>query len=171
MRKAILIAIIIILYFLQVTLANSFSFFNAKPDLVLAAVVLVSLGMSFSAWPLVIGLIAGLLKDGSQAGPCAVNTFLLPLWSFLILRLARKITLEGYISRALLVFLVVLLHNLVLGLLVVYSGSFLPLGIFSRLVFLTSLYTAVLIPFLAKLIDPFIAITYLDPKDEPLNEY
>jgi rod shape-determining protein MreD len=127
--------------------------------------------MSFSGWSLALSLIAGFFKDAFSLGSFGLNSFLFPLWSFLILNLSRKITLENDFLPILLVFVVALLHNLIVGLVSVYLGSFIPLGIFLRIIFLGSLYTAITLPLLAKLVNPLFTLPYSRKKDEPLNDY
>ena len=171
MRIFLLIIIILALTLSQVTFLEYFYFFNIKPDLLLVTLVLVSLRMSFSGWPLVLGLLAGLLKDASGIGGFGLNSFLFPLWCFLILHLSRKITLENNLLRALLVFVVALLHNIITGLSVIYMGGFILPGIFLRIVFFGSLYTALTLPLLAKVINPLLKDYYPENKDEPLSDY
>jgi rod shape-determining protein MreD len=171
MRILILIIMILALCLIQASLLDYFAFFKIKPDLVLVSLVFISLRMSFSGWPLLLGLIAGLVKDAFGLGSFGLNSFLFPIWSFLILNLSRKVTLEDDFLPVLLVFIVALLHNLIEGLTSIYLGSVIPLGIFLRIIFLGSLYTALTLPLLAKLINPLLRISYSDKKDEPLNDY
>jgi rod shape-determining protein MreD len=171
MRILILIVIILVLSLLQVTFFEYFTFFNIRPDLLLVTLVLVSLRMSFSGWPLVLGLIAGFLKDSSGIGGFGLNSFLFPFWCFLVLNLSRKITLENNFLRGLLVFVVALLHNIITGLSVIYMGGFILPGIFLRIVFFDSLYTAIALPLLARIINPLFKDYYPENKDEPLSDY
>jgi len=171
MRIFYLIVIILIIFLLQVTFLDYFIFLNIMPDLLLVLLVLVSLRMSFSSWPIVLGLIAGLLKDASGIGGFGLNSLLFPFWCFLVLNLSRKITLENNYLQALLVFLVALLHNIITGLAVIYMGRYILPGIFLRIVFLDSLYTAITLPLLTRVINPLFKEYYPEDKDEPLGDY
>ncbi|MDD2855702.1 MAG: hypothetical protein PHU01_09245, partial [Desulfuromonadaceae bacterium] len=72
------------------------------------------------------------------------NAVLLPFWVFLIKKLIRRVSIEDNISRTLLFFVVSLLNNIIGGLVLVYTGVFVPPTIFLRIVILSSFYTALI---------------------------
>jgi hypothetical protein len=60
-----------------------------------------------------------------------------------------------------LVFIIATIHNIITGLIFIYSGNFIPLGIFLRSVSLESLYTAVVLPLVIRIIRPVYPDIYL----------
>jgi len=145
MKNWIFFLIIIVLGMLQVTILNYFKIFGVGPDLLLISVVIASLFFEFK-WAFVLSVFAGLFKDIFGANIFGINTLLFPLWSFLIVRLNKEITIDYNFIRIALVFIVSLLHNTITGLILIYSGNLIPLGLFLRIVSLQSIYTALVLP-------------------------
>jgi len=145
MRNWIFFLIVIVLGLLQATILNYFKVFGAGPDLLLITVVVASLVFEFR-WAFVLSVFAGLFKDVFGTNVFGINTLLFPLWSFLIVRLNKEITLDYNFIRMVLAFIVSILHNTITGLTLIYSGNLIPLGLFLRIVFIQSVYTAVVLP-------------------------
>jgi len=145
MKNWIFFLIIVALGMLQVTVLNYFKIFGVKPDLLLITVVIAGLFFEFK-WAFVLSVFAGLFKDVFGANIFGINTLLFPLWSFLIVRLNKEITIDYNFIRIILVFIVSLLHNTITGLILIYSGNLIPLGLFLRIVSLQSIYTALVLP-------------------------
>jgi rod shape-determining protein MreD len=141
MRKSRYLAIIFILGILQVTVVDHFKVFGAKPDFILMAVVISSFFYDWK-WALIFSLISGALKDMFTADAVAINTILSALWSFLVVQLVRRVNLDMNLIRAGLIFIVAILNACALRIFFLYSGVYVPLGIFLRTAFLGSLYTA-----------------------------
>lgn len=141
MKKGAALLIIIILAILQVTVFNYFRVFSVKPDLLLIIVVLA--GLSFGLREaLFFSILAGILKDIFSINAFGINTLLFPLWSFLTIKLSREVSLENNFIRAVLVFIMVVLNDIAARLINLTLGNFIPMGIFLRVTFLESLYTA-----------------------------
>ncbi len=157
MKKFLFFLIIIISGLLQVTILNYFKIFNIKPDLFLICAVIASLTFELK-WALTFSLFAGLLKDVFAIYSFGINSALFILWSFLIIRLNREISLENNVLRAGLVFIVAFLQSVISGLIYIYSGSFVPLGIVLRIIILQSIYTALVLPIAFKFIKPICLI-------------
>ena len=147
---------IVIVGMLQPMLLDYIKIFNTKPDLLLVIVCLSSLFLNLRG-ALVLSVFAGLFKDAFLIGTFGLNALLFCLWSFLIVQLARKIVIDSNFLRMCLVFIIVALHNTIYGLINIYSGNFIPLGIFLRIVSVGSLYTSVVSPLLFRIIKPFLA--------------
>lgn len=145
MKKWIFFVIIVALGMLQVTILNYFKIFGVKPDLLLISVVIASLFFEFK-WAFILSVFAGLFKDIFGANIFGINTLLFPLWSFLIVRLNKQITIDYNFVRIALIFIISLLHNTITGLILIYSGNLILLGLFLRIVSLQSIYTAVVLP-------------------------
>ena len=145
-RLLFLLAAIILAIF-QATILDYLKIFGVKPDLLLIVAVLASLAFEFR-WAFALSVFAGFLKDAFGVSHFGINMFLFGLWSFLILRLSREVTLDNNIVRAGLIFIIALLHNLVIALYFIYSGNQIPVGILLRIVFLTPLYTVAVLPLL-----------------------
>lgn len=151
MKKSSFFFIIIVLGLLQATLLNSFAVFNVKPDLLLVAAVISGLFFEEKS-ALIFGLIAGLSKDIFGIDRIAANAPLFALWAFLVSRLSRKICVENYFLRCLLVLIITALNAFLSRLLFLFAGNYIRWGVFLRTAFLEALYTALACPLLFKAI-------------------
>lgn len=151
MKNLIFLSVIIILGLLQLTFLDSFRLFNIKPDLLLLSALIGSMFLE-KKWALVLSLFAGIFKDAFGAGAFGINTLLFCLWSLLIIKLTKLISIEENFLRMGLIFMVVFLHNIIYGLILVYLGNFIPVGIILRIVFVESIYTALFFPVIFKII-------------------
>jgi rod shape-determining protein MreD len=142
---------IIISGIFQATLLDYFRVLGAKPDLLLITVYISALFFDFKS-VLGFSLFAGILKDSFLLSTIGFNTALFPILAILIMRIIREVSIEDNISRSLFLFVVALLSNVLSGLILVYSNGFVPLGIFLRITFLASVYTASVFPLLLKLV-------------------
>lgn len=152
MRKWIFFFIIVLLGIVQLTVLDYFKIFNIKPDLLLICVVIASL--IFELKPaMVLSVFAGIFKDAfGVVSTLPINTLLFALWSFLIVRLSKNISLDNNLMRLFLVFIVTILHNTITGLIFIYSGKLVPLGIFLRIVSIEAIYTALILPLVFRII-------------------
>ena len=151
MKLSKLLIITLILGVFQLTLLGHFRIFGIKPDLLLVTVVLASLFLEMR-WAIVFGVGVGIFKDIFSLNPFGLNILLFGLWSFLSAKISREITIEDTLSVTLLVLVIALLQNIASGLVVIYSGNFVPLGIFLRISLFGSLYTALTLPLILKVI-------------------
>lgn len=149
MKKFIFFLVVFLAGLLQVTIINYFRIFTIKPCLFLIFVVIASLTFELK-WALIFSLFAGIFKDIFCISAFGINTALFLLWSFLIVRLSRGISIENNILRCGLVLIVVFLHDLFVGLIYLYSGNYVPLGIFLRIITLHPIYTALILPLVFK---------------------
>lgn len=140
---------------LQGTVLNSFRFFWVRPDLLLCSVVIASLTLR-PRWALISACLAGLLKDSLGVYPFGVNTLLFPLWSLLIMRLKKDITVESHplIPPAILVILCILNNLSIRMIFLSLGGLMLPAGIFIRTIIIESAYTGLVFPLLLKAAKP-----------------
>ncbi|MCK9604520.1 MAG: rod shape-determining protein MreD [Candidatus Omnitrophica bacterium] len=153
MKKWIFLGVIFVSAILEATFLNYFRVFGAKPDLLLMLVLIASLEFDLR-WALIFGLLAGFLKDTFAAGSLGIHTAMFPLWSFLIVKLSRKISVDNNFIRAALIFIISVSTAIATRLVFVYLGRFIPLGIFLRIAFLDSLYTALVFPLMLKITKP-----------------
>lgn len=148
MIKAAFLSIIIIACLIQATLLDYFSVFGVKPDLLLACMVMAVLSFEFK-WAFFFGVSAGLLKDAMGLSAFGINTFLFSLWAYLIINLSRKIVIENYFLPSLLIFIITFVNDItVRAMFFSFSGLNVPAGIFFRITFLESAYTALVFPLL-----------------------
>ena len=140
---------IILLCTLQITLLDFFRIFGIKPDLILIGVILVSLRWQLRQ-ALILALFAGIMKDIFGPHKFAVNTPLLCLWVFLVMRLSRDLSFDNTLIRAVLIFFVCLASDIAAGTIFFFAGSYTPVGVFLRVWFLESLYTAAVSPLVFK---------------------
>ncbi len=153
MKKLLFLFVIIACALLETTVLNSFRVFNTKPDLLLTLVVIVSLGFELR-WAIFFSIFAGLLKDSFSISSFGINTILFGLWSFILVRLSRKISVETDLMRVIVLSIVLVLNSVVLKIIFFYSGKFIPFGIFMRTAFFSSAYTILVSPLLFRYIRP-----------------
>jgi len=143
MRKNPLLATIFVAAVLQVTAVNHFKIFGIKPDLILIGIVLVSLFCDLKL-ALASSIIAGALKDIYGASAFPINSILSGLWSLLVINLARRVSIDINLTRAVLVFIIAILNAFLMMIFFWYLGTYIAFGILMRIIFLDSLYTALL---------------------------
>jgi len=161
--KRLFFALIILMTaILQITLVDSFKIFSVKPDLILLMAVIASFYFEFKE-TVTLSIFAGVLKDILGVGFFGINTLLFPLWSFLINKLNRQISIDNNILRIIIIFVITWFHNAISGSLLVYTGSIIPLGIFLRIVFLESIYTAIALPWVLKFIEKKFSLAETSP--------
>jgi rod shape-determining protein MreD len=150
MNKLKFITGIIIFALLQTAILNRLAIFSIKPDLLFISVIIASLYFS-CGWAIVFSMLAGFLKDITCLNSNSLYTILFILWSFAVIKLSRKISFDNdYVKLALLV-IVVMLNDIIIRLIFLFLGNFISLGIFLRIIFLDSLYTALLFPLVLNL--------------------
>lgn len=160
MRKLFFTLIVIILSLIQATLINYFQIFLVKPDFLLIVVVLASLFFN-SGWAITFSLFAGILKDSLAINTLGINTLIFPLWSLMVIRLSRKISIENDLRRGILIFIVVVANDLVTRIAQFCLGNIISSGIFLKIIILESLYTAIISPLVFKVIQPVIELREL----------
>jgi rod shape-determining protein MreD len=149
MRNLIFVPFLLALAIVQSTLLSYFRFFGVKPDLLLGLTVIAGIYLDWQ-WALPLAIFAGLCKDIFATTSIGINIFLMPLWSYLVLKLARKISVDDPIAICVVAALAVLLNDITIRLLYLYSGKSISHGIFLRMAFIEPLYTALILPFLIK---------------------
>lgn len=150
MRISVFLVITLALGIFQSTFLEYFRIFGVKPDLLLACVVIAAIFME-PLPAIVFAALIGAAKDAFGLGTFGLNILLFSLWSFLVIKISRKVSIEDGPAIAVLAFIIAVLQNISTGLALVYSGSFVPSGIFLRIVLLGSLYTALTLPVILKL--------------------
>ncbi|MFY9402895.1 MAG: rod shape-determining protein MreD [Candidatus Omnitrophota bacterium] len=140
MRPRLVILLFFFSVIFQVTLADYFKIFGVKPDLLLVALFIGGLFLELK-WALVAGFILGAIKDAFLLNTLSLNTVLFPLWIIFYYKVSRRVSIEDNLSRSLLLGAIALLNNLISGLFLIFLGSAAPLGIFLKILFLSSLYT------------------------------
>lgn len=149
MKNFIFIAAIIILALLQATILNYVNIFNVKPDLLLISVIIASLFFQ-PLWAISLSIFAGVLKDIFSVNAFGLNSILFFLWSFLIIKLSRKISFDSNYVRLVLIFIIAIVNNIITRLIFLFLGNFISLGLFLRIAFIESLYTALIFPLALK---------------------
>lgn len=151
--KTLIFSLVIIIFsFFQATVLNSIKIFGVKPDLLIISVII---GSVFWEWKsaLFFSLLAGASKDIFGAGAFAFNLLLFPLWSYLIFKLSRKLTLDYDFALIILVFAVVFLNDVIIRIIFLFFDTFVGFWVFLRIAFIESLYTALFLPLVLKTLD------------------
>lgn len=149
MKVSKLLILTLVLGLFQLTLLQYFRVFGVKPDFLLVLVVIASLSLRMH-WAIFFGVSVGIFKDIFGLNSFGLNILLFGCWSFLVVKISRKVSIEDGISATLLAFVIALLQNITSGLALVYSGAAVPFGIFLRIVILGSFYTAFTLPLILK---------------------
>ena len=144
------LVITLILGIFQFTFLDYLRVFGVKPDLLLVSVVIAGLFLE-TREAVIFGLCAGVFKDVFLVNAFGLDVILFSLWGFLSANISRKISIDDNVTRVFLVFMIALLQNIASGLSLNLSGGFVPFGIFLRIVFLGSLYTALFLPLIIKI--------------------
>jgi len=153
MNRSYFFFFIIALGLLQSTFLNYAKVFEVTPDLLLIAVILASLYFGWR-WSMFFSICAGLSKDISGLHFLGINTLLFIAWNIIIVQLARKITLDSFEARVLLVLVVAFLNSIITRLILICNGFFIPLGISLRIILLGTVYTTAVCPLIFKLFKP-----------------
>ena len=140
MKKRFFLAAIILSLILESGPLNYFKAFSVKPSLSLILLTIASLCFNLR-WALCFALILGVLEAIFSAGIFWLRPFLFLLFSFLIVKLSKKILLDTLILRLILIFLLSLAYNITLRVFFSCFARLVPLGIFFRITFLGALYT------------------------------
>jgi len=149
MKKWVFFLVIFVCALLQPTVLNSIRFFGVKPDLLLICVVIAALEFELK-WALIFSVLAGLFKELLGVQPSGFNAIMFGFWSLLIIRLKRDVSFDNLYMVIALTAVVTLVHHLLVGLALVYFGSFIPLGIFVRIIIIETFYTVLCLPLLKK---------------------
>ncbi|MFA4983890.1 MAG: rod shape-determining protein MreD [Candidatus Omnitrophota bacterium] len=130
---------------LQVMLIGHFKFFGAKPDLILIILVIMAGFYLFQLpWLLTLAFVSGILKDVFSGNAFGVNAVIFCCLAVLIIRVSRRISIEGGLRRAALIMAVVLLDAIGTRVFSMLLGNPVSWGIFLRIGFLSAIYTALL---------------------------
>lgn len=149
MKNWAFLCVIIICALLQGTVLDSFSIFGVKPDLLFISVFYASIFFSVT-WALPLSIFAGFLKDMLCANTFGVNTFLFPLFCLILIKLSREISLDNNCIRAVSLFILIFINDIIARIIFIFLGNSISWGIFLRTAFLESLYTAVILPLALK---------------------
>jgi len=148
-KNLIFISVIIIFALLQVTILNYVNIFNIKPDLLLISVVIASLFFQ-PVWAISLSIFAGIVKDIFSVNVFGMNTILFFLYSLLIIKLSKRFSFDSNYVRLVLLFIIAVLNNIIIRLIFLFLGNFISWGIFLRITFIESLYTALIFPLALK---------------------
>lgn len=153
MKKWPFFVFVVVVGLLQISILEGVKIAGIKPDLLLIAMVLASLMFDLPQ-AVIISLLCGLMKDIFGPSLFGPNIVFFTVWSILIIRLAREISIDNNYLRSALVFVVSLVHAISSGLFFIAAGSFVPFGIFLKIVVLGSIYTALALPLVVKVMQP-----------------
>lgn len=141
MKKWVFILTIFCLIIFQATVLESFKLFGVKPDLMFIIMVMVAINFDLKR-ALIFSFIIGAAKDLFCFFPFGLNAMLFLFWAFLIKEFSRRIVLDTTVVRVAVIFLALLLNDLVLRLIFTIMGRSIALGMFLKISFLGSFYTA-----------------------------
>ena len=155
MRRVYFLLIVIALGVLQSAYLNYLGVFGVKPDLLLISMVIASFYFDWR-WSLFFSISAGLFKDIAGVHIFGTNTVLFAAWNIVIIQLSKKIALDSFIMRTLLISLLAILNGVITRLILISSSSFISLGVFLRIILLDAIYTASVWPLVFKAVKPLL---------------
>jgi rod shape-determining protein MreD len=153
-KNLIFFLIIIVSGFFQTTILNCIGVFGVKPDLLLCCVILA--GAFFNRkWALIFSLSAGIIKDIFSSGVLGLNLLLFYVWNYCIVILSRRMSIDDSLVLGVLGFAVVFLNGIIIRFIYLFSGRDIPLGIFLRITLIESVYTALSLSLLIRILNHF----------------
>jgi len=150
-RGLIFIFIIIVFALFQTTILYYINIFNAKPDLLLISMLVASLFFKLKS-AIFLSIFAGILKDVLSVNTFGINTLLFPLWSILIIRLSKEISLDNNYIRMALIFIIANLHDIITIAILSFLGNIIYWRPFLRIAFIGSLYTTFVLSVILRII-------------------
>lgn len=154
MKNWVFLFFIFAVGFCQATILNYIRLFGVKPDMLLCCVILA--GVFFNRqWAFIFSLSAGLIKDIFGLETFGLNLFLFYGWIYLIVSLSRKISIDDSLVLSVFGFVVVFLNDIVIRFIYLSFGRDIPFGVFLRITFIESVYTALVLLLLIKMLDYF----------------
>ncbi|MCX5708907.1 MAG: rod shape-determining protein MreD [Candidatus Omnitrophica bacterium] len=150
-RKKNFILLMFLFALLQVSLLPYLRLYGTKPDLFLICVVVASLYFDVES-ALLISLLCGILKDIFSVNVFGLNTFFMPVFSFLLMKVSRKLALEDTPVLCAAIFLTTFFYAIVSRIALGYLGTVVPFWAFLRISLIESLYTAAIFPLVFLLI-------------------
>ncbi len=156
MKKIFFLLIILAVSLFQVTLLDYFKVFGVKPDLLLCCMLIASLYFEFK-WAILFSILSGILKDALAGYAFGINTALFLLWSYAIIRLARSISVDNNFMPLAFIIVISMVNDIILRpVFFSFLNLSIPLGIFLRITFLESLYTALAFLLLFRFVRPVL---------------
>jgi rod shape-determining protein MreD len=150
-RKKNFILLMFLFALLQVTLLPYFRLFGTKPDLFLICVVVASLYFDVES-ALLMSLLCGILKDIFSINVFGLNTFFMPVFSFLMMKISRKLAMEDTPVLCTVIFLTTFFYAVLSRVALGYLGTVVPFWAFLRISLIESLYTTLIFPLVFRLI-------------------
>jgi rod shape-determining protein MreD len=151
MKCWVLLPVILLFAIVQAVYGDFFSVFHARPDFLLSCAVLASLACP-RRFAFALSVLCGVLKDCCGIHSFGVNTVLFALWSYAVLSVSKKITVQEPIIAALLMASVTLAHGTVLYLLFLASGKSIAFFLFLRIVLLETVLNSACFPVLLRMV-------------------
>lgn len=145
--------VIIICTLLQSAVLGSISIFGVKPDLLFICVFYAAIFFGIKR-SVPFGIFAGFLKDMLCTNTFGINTLLFPLFSIVLFKISREISLDNNFIRIATLFIAMLIHDIAARIIFFFTGNFISWGIFLRTTFLEALYTALVLPLVLRVIRP-----------------
>ncbi|RJP29826.1 MAG: rod shape-determining protein MreD [Candidatus Omnitrophota bacterium] len=154
MRYLAFIFFILVVFVIQVTILNLVKIFNVKPDLLLAVSVIATFYFDNKA-AVMFAALAGFLKDVLSANPIGANILIFALCIYMVEQLLKRIFIDNDYSRMALMGLVVLVNGLLLKPVLLFMNHPVPVGIYSRILFIDIIYTALVFPLIFRAAEIF----------------
>lgn len=169
MRNWIFLSCIIFSVLLRATILNHIRLFGVGPDFLMVCVVLASVFWE-QKWALFFSLTAGILKDIYSGNPLGMNMVLFSIWSYIIFRLSKKVSIDDKFVLMIFAPLAVFLNCVLIRLIGLAAGKSVSFGIFFRITFIETLYSAPALWLIFVVLDHFKCLTPYKYKRRPQRQ-
>ena len=141
MKKSAVSVFLVAAALLQVSVLDYLKVLGVKPDLLLVGVFWASIVFQ-QREALALSAGAGILKDIFTPYSFGTNTLLFALFSLMIIRLGKEISIDSNPVRFIVLYIVAFCNATATRFIFFFLGNIVPLHVFLRVAFLGSLYTA-----------------------------
>jgi rod shape-determining protein MreD len=132
-----------IIMLLDATLFNHLRIFHARPDIILAALIIFSFFFALK-WSVGFAFLGGIFRDSISILPFGFNTIICIFLVILAKRISQKFTVENIFIRSAMLFLIILLNNLIIQLILLTLGGTVVTNAFLRIAVTQSIVTLLL---------------------------
>jgi rod shape-determining protein MreD len=137
------LSILFIIALSQYTLFNYFRIFNVKPNVILAALIMLVPFFSLG-WSVAFAFLSGILRDIFSGLPFGLELCLCIIWIILAKQIFRRLSPENNLIRSVILCLIIVLNNFATQSVLFVLDRSLSLDIFLKIVSIESILTLIL---------------------------
>ena len=135
--------VLLSLALLQSTLLNYLRIFNFKPNIILAGLIICFLLFDIKS-SVAFAFLLGVLRDLMSVYPFGFNTVICILWAVVVKRISKRLNVENFLVRNVMLFVIIVLNSLVMRFILFIPARSLSMGAFLRSMILEIIFTLAL---------------------------